>query len=140
VVGIFTNVLLSVFGFILLFPALLTPSKKPPSKTPSSVPVEQKTEEPTRFPSPSRPAEAHAAGASPMMSAEAPYSVPYLPMSAESSASSALFPNTMFPTHSLGLPAMGSAPAGETKQGVPEPRDELLEFGLILAVLKLISG
>jgi len=61
-------------------------------------------------------------------------------MSAESSSSSALFPSAMFPTLSLAIPTTPGAPVGETAPNQPEPRDELLELGALLVLLRVLSG
>jgi hypothetical protein len=136
-IGGFTNILVSVFGFLLLFPALFTPSKKPSPKQPYSKPVEQRADRPTWSSAPSRPAESPVVQPpSQAMAAEVPYQV----MSAESSSSSALFPNAMFPTLSLAIPTTAGAAAGEPVPSRPETRDELLEFGALLVVLRMLSG
>jgi hypothetical protein len=135
--GGFTSILVSIFGFLLLFPALFAPSKKPLPKQPYSEPVVRRTGGPRWSPSPLQPAESEAVQPpSPAAAAE----VPHLAMSAESSSSSALFPNTMFPALSLATPATVGTPTGEATPSRPEPRDELLEFGVLLAVLRMLSG
>jgi hypothetical protein len=44
----------------------------------------------------------------------------------------------MFP--SLSLPPPQAKPASEAKQAPAEPRDEVLEYGLLLAILKMVFG
>jgi hypothetical protein len=51
---------------------------------------------------------------------------------------SALFPMAMFPS----LSQMGTtpAPASQPPSGKPESKDELIEVGTLLALLKLVFG
>jgi len=41
---------------------------------------------------------------------------------------------------SIPTPMTAGAPSAEVKQALPESRDELIEFGLLLAILRVISG
>jgi hypothetical protein len=59
-------------------------------------------------------------------------------MSAEPSSTAALFPTTMFPTMSA-VPSK-PLPHGETKAVQAEQRDDILDYALLLAVLKLLSA
>jgi hypothetical protein len=119
---------LIIFGFVLLVPALLVPSPKPPQR-----PAEQKKEQPRR---PSLPPEPIGVPTSPAPVMTAP--TPYVPMSAQPSASSPLFPTALFPPLSLPLPQ--AKPPLEAKQVQPESRDEVLEYGLLLAILMMVAG
>lgn len=120
--------IISVFGLFLLIPAFLIPSQQPSQRR-----VDQKKEEPRRSSLATPPTVA------PVVSApSAAMEVPYVPMSSQPSASAALFPNTMFPT--LSLTPQTPRPIGEARHVATEPRDELLEFGLLLAILRAVAG
>jgi hypothetical protein len=122
---------LIIFGFVLLFPALLIPSQKPPQR-----PAEQK-KEPERRPSPPiQPLQPVQVPRTPMPAIVT--ETPRVSMSALPSASSPLFPTVMFP--SLSLPPPQPTPAPEAKQAPAESRDEVLEYGVLLAILKLVLG
>ncbi len=118
----------AVIGFVLLFPALIIPSRPPlPGK------VEQKRSEPTR----SAPATMPTARQAPPVT-PAGMDVQHVSMSSQPSASAALFPNVIFPSLSP-VPAAPSAPQA-AKEGAAEQRDEVVELGFILAVVKALVG
>jgi hypothetical protein len=133
--GAFTYPAVSVIGVFLLIPAALAPTKRPAPR-PASRPVGlPKRPAPTPTPYNTPPA-------SPAPQPKAPVAEPastssYAPMSSPVS-SSALFPTTMFPSLSAAPPS-GNFPQGEMKRAA-ERGDDVLEVGLLLAVLKLLAG
>jgi hypothetical protein len=136
-VGAVTIIYISIFGLLLLFPALLTPSRQPPQSK-----VRQRKEEKVTPPSSASPPPV-TPGAPP-----ATMEVRSIPMSSQPSSSAALFPNTMFPTTSMmpQTPSLGPQPVAEakpvagTKHEIAGQRDELLEVGLLLAILMAFAG
>jgi len=141
--GAFTSITISIFGFILLFPALLAPSRKPSSKQSPPRPAEQRVERPSWSQLSTQPPEVRTPPGPmpvPVPAPAAAVEMPYVSMSAESTSSSALFPNPILPALSLSIPTTAAPPPSETKRSPPESRDELLEFGVLLAILKVISG
>lgn len=126
--GFTGNDYITIFGFILIFPALLIPSGRTTPKK-----VEQKQAQPRRI-TPPQPTPAQVVPA-----AQMPTAKPEAPMPSSPSYSVALFPNTMFPSISP-APAT-SMPTSEAKRATPpEPRDELLELGFLYAVVRLLAG
>ncbi len=125
--ALFGELLLSIFGGLLLVLSLIFPSKSQVKKPAPAAP------QPRRI-TPQVPQQA--------ASAEAPSAVPApqyfhpAPAVATAAYSAALFPSTMFPSLSP-TPYQGQPPAKE--EGAKQP-DELLEVGLILAVLKMAFG
>jgi hypothetical protein len=125
--------LVSVLGFFLLFPALLTTPKPRQYRTPPSRTQEQPRRIAPRPPSvmeilpqPQTPA---AAVTVPLTPTPVVSQTPYTP---------ALFPKSIFPTLSL-MPPTGQQ-VQPSKEQAPAPRDELLEVGTLVAVLKLFFG
>lgn len=118
--------LLSLLGGIALIPALLSPTRPPVRRAP-----EQPRQEPRRIiPPPFQPPRPSEPVANPVSYVASPApSQPTYP--------AALFPTAMFPS----LSTMGSTPqAKETAPAKQEGRDELVEVGAILALLKLAFG
>ena len=144
--GIFLGIpILAVFGAILLLPALLTTpkeaSKVPVSKAPSPQP-RRITAAPASQPSQSVKMEYSGPGAAqPQAPAPMPTTM-YAPSAGSMSSgviySPALFPNSMFPSFSA--PASYRPQLPEHKEGRVSETDELLEFGLLIAVLRLVSS
>jgi hypothetical protein len=134
VIGAFVGyTVVLVFGLILLLPALLIPSRPPSQRK-----VEQKKEEPrnrTPAPLPTAPVSPAPSTPSALM---ATIDVPHAAMSAQPSASGALFPNAMFPT--LSLMPQAPEPTGRPKHEVAETRDELLELVLLFVILKTLGS
>jgi hypothetical protein len=137
VLGIgFDFYLLTFFGLLLLIPAALIPSK-PPARTP------QPPKQVARRTGPPQSSQSMAKEQAPQpMSQYVPQSMaamaPAQYSSSYQSYSPALFPNSMFPSLSMS----GSAtpqPQGEPAKKQPE-RDQLVEAGAILAILKLMLG
>ncbi|MDA4124368.1 MAG: hypothetical protein OK438_02790 [Thaumarchaeota archaeon] len=123
----------TLIGFFLLFPALLSSPRPGPMKTPTTRPQEQ----PRRImphPTPVTEALPLPAVTAPLPTATPSSSQP-IPHSL-ASYSSALFPNSMFPNLSLASPTQSST----AKTEAPAAKDELLEVGALLAFLKLVLG
>ena len=120
--------LLSIFGLLLLIPALLSAPR--PSTPPAPIQAKQETRRIVP-PAAKRPETAPSA-ATPMAMATTP--VPTQPQS----YAPALFPTTMFP--SLSQAAIQPQPRGVPASEKPAAQDELLEAGAILLLLRLISG
>jgi len=120
----------SLFGFILLFPAIL------PGR-PRSNPIPVKTQPIPRRIAP--PPQMLKVSSTPP-SAPTPAYAPSTPLQLQTGAATfapPLFPTNIFPTLSL------SPPTAEAKTSAPEQkndRDDLLEFGAILAIIRLALG
>ena len=119
------------FGILMLFPALSAPSRPPPRPSPGGTPVKQ---EPRRIipPSPSNPpqqASSPSPPSEPMATAPAAQqSQMYTPI---------LFPTSMFPS----LSSYSTPPPPAKATGAKhDERDELVETGAILVILKLLLG
>jgi hypothetical protein len=136
-VGAVTIIYISIFGLLLLFPAILTPSRQPPQRKVG----QRKEEKVTPPPSASQPPVAPRAPPATM-------EVWSVPMPSQPLSNSALFPNTMFPTISLmpqtpslvPQPVAGVKPVAETRHEIAGQWDELLELGLLLAILMAAAG
>ena len=121
--------LLSFLGLLLLIPALLSPSRLP-------APRPQQPRQPPRriipqAPQPQPSASMESATPTAYASASVAYS------SQQMQPSSALFPTTMFPS----LSQMGTSPAEPSQPPAKnEPKDDLVEVGTILVLLKLVFG
>jgi len=123
---------ISFFGLLILIPAFAS-SPRPPPRPASTQPRQQ----PRRIIPPSQPAP------QPQPEQAAPPVQPKQMVSASpatqpQSYAPALFPSSMFPALSgMGstLPAAKEAPAPKS-----EGRDELVEVGTMLALLKLVFG
>jgi len=127
--------LVAFFGLLILLPAFFA-SSKPSARTPGAPQTPQPKQAPRRIipRAAAKPEPAPTSTAQPMAAPE--YSAPtYHP-----SYTPALFPSPMLPTLSQMPTTSTPVPkaASETKQGVE--RDELVEAGAILAVLKLLFG
>ena len=125
---------ISFLGLILLIPSLLTPSKVPTGTVPqpSQRTKPYQSQQPRRVAPPPTPQPAAAAQAQPQ---------PQAPMAAPTGTpiySSALFPTPMFPT--LSLPSPMAQPVKETQAVKAQEKDELVEVGAILALLKVAFG
>lgn len=121
----------SVLGVLLLIPAFLAPTRRPLPRPQTSTPERRRT-----APAPS----AILAGTTPQPKQEIPrVQMPPAPTEAQRAATiPALFPTAIFPSMFPGVPtqqAREPKPAGEK----PESRDELLELGALVAILRLIS-
>ena len=120
--------LISFFGFLILIPALASGSRLPTRPPPT-----QPKQQPRRIipPAPPQPeSTVPAVQAKPMAAAQ--------PTMQVQSYSPALFPSSMFPS----LAGMGSTPLAAKEAATPKPdgRDELVEVGTMLALLKLVFG
>ena len=127
--------LLTFLGVLLLIPALMSPARPPAPRTPPAT-----AQPPRRIipPTPVRPA-VTATESQPMASTSmyAPTATPTYAPTQYQGYSGPLFSTPMFPSLSqMGAPAPTTSQPPPTNQG----RDELLEVGAILAVLKLLSG
>jgi hypothetical protein len=130
--------LISLLGAILLIPGLLSPTRLPAPRIPAPA-----SAKPPRRIIPPTPAHPTAPASEPQPMATSPS---YTSVSSASmdtpmqyqGYTGPLFPAPMFPSLSqMGAPpSVTIQPPPPTNQG----RDELLEVGAILAVLKLLSG
>lgn len=140
-----------IFGVFLLFPALLS-TPRPRSKgvptgsgqqAPEPAPVMETGLEPAPEPAPvmeTIPERAPVWGtvSTPVAPRTvAPTSMPPLPPS-QPSFSAPLFPTSMFLNASQQMPTVQALK--ETKREAPESRDEVLELGALLALMKLVFG
>jgi hypothetical protein len=129
--------LVSIFGFLLLFPALLSTPKPRPQGRPTG------WEEQAPIPAPvmETPLEPVPIVASVSMSATpkaaAPISIP-LSSPPQISYSAPLFPTSIFP--SLSQQMSTTAAPKEAKSQALVPKDEILELGALLALMKLVFG
>lgn len=133
--------LISFFGLLLLIPALVSPSQAPGRRGPPQSPQQPRsqTRVPLRQPAPRPPSTAQVPmseppSAQPMTLEMSSTPSPMQPIS----YAPALFPSTMFPS----LSTMGSTgpPAMVPQEAKREGRDELVEVGAMLALLKLVFG
>ncbi|HYB07537.1 MAG TPA: hypothetical protein VEB87_05220 [Nitrososphaerales archaeon] len=124
--------LLSVFGLLLLIPALLSAPR------PSTPPAPTQPKQETRRIVPraaERPETAHPPALTPAPS----MAMATTPVPAQTqSYAPALFPTSMFP--SLSQTAIQPQPQNVPASEKPAAQDELLEAGAILLLLRLISG
>jgi len=138
--------LISFIGFILMIPSLLSPSRPPagpPARTGSAPPQTQPRQIPRRVSPPQVPQQQQVTPTTP---AKAEVAMPPLysasspsPMaSSMASYSSALFPSPILPALSQITPV--PRPTKEKEQQNQGERDELVEVGTMLALLKLILG
>jgi len=141
--GIFLDIgLITLFGVFLLIPALLTTPKQA-SKVPVSKPPPPRRITPLPGSQPSQPAKTEYIQAGATQS-PAPGPMPTTMYAASGASMSsgmiytpALFPNSMFPSFSAPVTYRPQVP--EHKEGRATETDELLEFGLLIAVLRLVS-
>jgi len=136
--------IISFFGLLLLLPALATPSRpaqKPPPQpaqqplprrvTPRSTPPSPPPPAPTPMAEPVSPPPAS------MGSMVTSYSASSTSPAQQASYSPALFPGPLLPSMSV----VGSAPQpAKPHEARHEERDELVEVGAVLAILKLVFG
>ncbi|MDG6898575.1 MAG: hypothetical protein JRN24_02440 [Nitrososphaerota archaeon] len=118
--------LISLFGLLILIPAVIAPSR-PVSRLPTSA-----KEEPKRIAPKPQPMPTQVRSPPPTMVES------QTPPGAYVSYSPALFPNSMFPSLSLSAaaePQPASAATAKTAE-----RDELIETGAMLALLRLLVG
>jgi len=118
---------LSLLGLLLLIPALLSPARPPVRRTPAP------RQEARRI-VPQQPPRVSTQTPSPPHTIE----IAPTPPVQQQTYTPALFPMPMFPS----LSQMGSTPqpVKEPAQAKQEARDELVEVGTILALLKLAFG
>ena len=120
--------LLSFFGLLLLVPSLISSSRPPtrPAPAPPKQEVRRISPPPVQQPQATVQASQPTTMAAPMPSPQSP------------TYSMALFPTSMFPP----ISQLGTIPqpTKETAQRKPEERDELLEVGAVLALLRLALG
>lgn len=151
VVGALVYYPIAIIGVILLIPALTTtPKPKTPNLPTGSAP--QRTPTVLRRQNPSSPSSPAQRGPAAVDAAMTPVPTAYSPSMMEVpsslpqsqmqpfSYSSPLFPTTMFP--SMSQAAQPMRPAQAEKEGAakrPET-DELLEIGLLFAILKLAAS
>jgi len=135
VVGAFLGVyLVSFLGLLVLIPALVASSNPPPRPQPSSA------RQPPRRVIPPQAMEAKAEVAPPSQSMSGQMSMAATPAPTQPQTySPALFPSSFMPTltQMSTYPQMTREPQGPKKQ---EERDELVEVGTILVLLKLVLG
>ncbi|MDE1852178.1 MAG: hypothetical protein KGI38_00325 [Thaumarchaeota archaeon] len=124
----FGEYLVVFFGLLLLIPALLAPSRGPSRPVPVS-----SRQEVRRITPPPKPQSAVAAPTQPTRSQ--PIVMPAAP-SKSLSYSPALFPTSMFP--SLSMSGDLPQPSGGGPARAQAERDELVEAGAILALLRLL--
>lgn len=138
---------ISLIGALLLIPALLTTPKPPTPKLPTgsaqqSRPTVLRRQAPPP-PSPQAPAALDSAMA-PVATAYSP-SMMEAPKSPQSAAqpfsySSPLFPTTMFPSMSQPVKPAEVSQVEKELQAKRSETNELLEVGLLLAILKLAAS
>ena len=121
--------LLSLFGVLLLIPAFLS-SSRPPKM--GRTPVSTKQETRRIAPPPIQHYEAAAPSVSPRAVNEIPSTTP------SSTFAPALFPTSMFPF--LSQTVYRPEPTRETAEEKVNQRDDVLEIGTILALLRLALG
>jgi len=143
----FGEYIISILGFFLLFPALLSsPRPRPPGaptgpgqQAPEPAPVMEKAPEPApvmetiseRAPvwgtlsTPVAPRTVAPASMSPLPPSQPIFSAP-------------LFPTSIFPSASQQMPTAQALK--ETRSESPASRDEVLELGALLALMKLVFG
>jgi ABC-type antimicrobial peptide transport system permease subunit len=142
-------ILISIFGFFLLFPALLSSPRPRPQGTPTGsgkqapepAPVMETAPEPDRTMATTPEwgkLEQVGTVARPVMprtvaAASTPSLSPSQPL-----FSAPLFPTSIFPSASQQMPAAQAL--NETKREAPYVRDEVLELGALLALMKLVFG
>jgi len=141
--GIFLGIdLIVLLGVVVLIPALLTTPKEP-SKVPVSKP---QAPAPRRITPPPASQPAKTEHSEPGgMQPQAPLPMPstmYAPSAGSMSSgviySPALFPTSMFP--SISAPPTYRPQLPEHREGRASETDELFEFGLLIAVLRLASS
>jgi hypothetical protein len=136
--------LIVVLGVFLLIAGLLASPKKqskiPVSKTNQPSQPSRVSAQPSYSPHPK--AEPPMAAQMPMQAQQPAYTLmsgtPMPSPTLQSGYAPPLFPTAIFPT--LSLASTYRQPESKEKQPPPSERDELLEFGLLLAVFKLVSG
>jgi len=145
--------IISILGFFLLFPALLsTPRPRPPGvptgsgqQAPEPAPVMESASVAETAPEPAPIMETTSERApgwgtlsTPVAPRTvAPTSMPPLPPS-QPSFSAPLFPTNIFPSTSQQMPT--AQVLKEARSESPAPRDEVLELGALLTLMKLIFG
>jgi len=140
--------IITFFGLLLLIPALAAPSR-PPARNAPQQPAKQQPQPwgrvipPRPSPLPSAPTPSHrneptAPQMQPMATMATSYVTPSPSPTQIVSHTPALFPLPLLPAMSV----MGSAPqpAKSPQETRNEGRDELVEVGALLAVLKIIFG
>lgn|GEM_PF-606764 len=143
----FSVYIISILGFFLLFPALLSSPRPRPQgaptgsgqQAPEPAPVMETAPEPAPvMETISEHAPVWGTLSTPTASRTvAPTSMPPLPPS-QPLFSAPLFPTSIFPSASQQMPTAQALK--ETKSEAPAPRDEVLELGALLALMKLIFG
>lgn len=121
----------SIIGVLLLIPSLMATSRRPPTKQQPPVVQEFRRVVP-RQPTMSmetRPAPSTVLETSPPTPA---------PFEHQESYTGALFPTAIFPT--LSQSPISRLPADASKQGPQGTKDEVLEVGTIVAIMKLVLG
>jgi len=140
--------ILFILGFFLLFPALLLSSKPIPPKPPIGA-----SQQPPKRSSPPSPKLLQAQAQTPAMeSGPTPLAASYASYASvqtpQISYSPSLFPSNIFPSILQATTPMssGAPQSGEVSQvtmrerETREPREDLLEIGAILLLVKLVSG
>jgi hypothetical protein len=123
---------ISLLGIFLFFPAILTTPRSKTQRAPVSTSQPPRRIAPREVPpvpqfTPAQPEAAKPAPPTPL-----PASQP------QANYSPSLFPNPMFPSFSQ--PLTGQQPPAEKKDQPQGSRDELLEAGALLTLLKLALG
>jgi len=129
ILGIGFNIyLLSLFGLLLLIPAVLVTSRPPvrPAPVPPKQEVRRITSPPVQ--------RAEVIPPTPPPRSMMPATLPAQPQT----YSPALFPTSMFP--SISQVGTQPQPPREAAPAKPSERDELVEAGAILVLLRLLSG
>jgi hypothetical protein len=129
--GAFLNeYFISIFGFFLLFPAILS-SRRPRQSRP---PVSKEPQSRRVIPKPPPVYEPQPPVQTPVLTPPPPAQV----KQPQPTYSAALFPNVMFPSLSTALPSI-QRPKESAEQSSTQ-RDELLEVGALLTLLRLVLG
>lgn len=126
--------LLSFFGLLLLIPSLLSPSRLPARPSPAPVPSRQ---QPRRIAPPPVQQPVVTPAPQPVPEATRPMAPP-MPLKSTPTYAGALFPNPILPA--LSPTGASAVLPKETAEKKPAERDELVEMGAVLALLKLVLG
>ncbi len=123
----------SVLGFFLLFPSLISsPRRQGP------VPIPKRSAPPPRRVSP--PAPTTELFAPPEPAKPTATLVPPAPPKPTANYSPPLFPTVIFPSFNQPTPSVQPQQVAPAQQQQPGQRDDLLELGAIVAILKLALG
>jgi hypothetical protein len=141
--GIGFDYLISLFGLFLLFPALLSSPRPRPQGTPTGSGQQAPRPGPAMDTTPAmdtvlETAPAWGAVSTPVAPVAVAPASTLPPPPSQPSFSAPLFPTSIFPTLSQQMPAAQALK--EPRSEPPASRDEVLELGGLLALVKLIFG